>query len=240
MRATGMLLDFPWREKLYHAEKGCKRCGGDGYTVAEDGARPCPDCMLQGRVRRILRVVGIPRLFEESTVAGYKAATALQKGARTAIVDWVRSYQPGGPGLYLHGPVGTGKTHLACALLKGLAQRGVWCLYRSLPDLLHELRRSVREENESDLLDALADVPVLLLDDLGSERLTEYAAERLHQIVDDRYADRRTTLVTSNLSPAQLGRHVGQRMASRLMEMTTPLRIDGRDHRAKGLREEQG
>ncbi len=75
---------------------------------------------------------------------------------------------------------------------------------------------------------------LLILDDLGAEKPTEWVRERMYEIVNQRYEWMRPIIVTSNLSPAQLAKQVGQRVASRLMEMCEVVELDGRDRRLNG------
>ena len=230
---SSRLLEYPWTRRDHGADPKCERCNGSGWVQIDEGASRCPDCEAIYTSKAIIRSAEIPRRFEKSTVREFEVGTAAQLAARDAIASWVKKYELGGAGLYLYGPVGTGKTHLGCAALKGLSPRGIWSLYRSLPELLLDLRRAVRDGEESDVLDALVDVPVLMLDDVGTERLTEFASERLHQLIDCRYTHRRTLVVTSNISPANLGKHLSPRLASRLLEMCRPVRVDGLDYRQK-------
>jgi DNA replication protein DnaC len=153
----------------------------------------------------------------------------------------------GTTGLYLTGPVGTGKTYQAAALVRlrfrtfdpprldaYYDQRGygfrpvVWA---NVPKLLEDVRRSFDAPDVAP--SGLEHAPLLVLDDIGAEKPSEWVEERLYCVVNERYERELPVIVTSNLTPSQLGGRVGARLASRLREMCDMHGLGGRDRRLK-------
>jgi DNA replication protein DnaC len=134
-----------------------------------------------------------------------------------------RDWLPSDRWLYLFGPVGTAKTGFAVGLGKRLAQAGQSVGFQEVSDLLEHLRAAFGEkydhENPSRRWESLFDVDVLILDDLGAERATDWAVEKLWQLIGHRHREERRTIVTSNLSLDQLTEHLKhERLPSRLFD----------------------
>ncbi len=145
-------------------------------------------------------------------------------------------------GLFLQGPPGVGKTHLAVAVLRQvIATRGARGLFYDTRDLLKVIRSTydpVNRTAEMDVLRPVIESDLLVLDDLGAEKSSEWVEETLNLIVNARYSERRTTVFTSNYDdnpdntdPDSLLFRIGFRMRSRLHEMCEFLYLDGGDYR---------
>ncbi|SEH11213.1 IstB-like ATP binding protein [Thermoleophilum album] len=188
-------------------ERDCPlgRCDGSGWLLAEDGrsATPC-GC----RERRIARSAGrflgttIPRRFR-----GLSFERRPISDLDPTIVDHVREFceridenLDAGRGLWFHGDVGTGKTSLAMlvAMHAERADRSV-AIY-SVPQLLARIRQTFEGAGTSylELFRRLCEVDLLVLDDLGAERQTEWVLEQLYSLVNERWQDRRSIVVTTN------------------------------------------
>lgn len=147
----------------------------------------------------------------------------------------VREFVPvDGKGLLLTGPVGTGKTHMAVARVIELIKRGHRAVFVPAAELLMDLRRAYDgESTESDVMAIYSNAEVLLLDDLGAERVTEWTKQVFYVLINRRYNAMRSTIVTTNLTPAQLGDVFDQRVVSRLTGMCRVVGIVGDDWRRK-------
>ncbi len=127
--------------------------------------------------------------------------------------------------LVLWGISGSGKTHLAVSILREIVRRGGKALYVSVPELMLEIRDSFNPDghylrsSEAGIIDKYASVPVLILDDLGAEKTTDYSITTLYLIIDRRYREAMPTIITTNLSPGQIEKELGARIASRLAGM---------------------
>jgi DNA replication protein DnaC len=222
---------------------GCPlgRCDGSGFLIDEDTntARDC-DCRaariaaartrsLEGRIPRRYRGVS----FERPPISDL---------ARTAPdqIQFVRRYTgsieqklEAGRGLWIVGDVGTGKTTLAMVVSKAALDAGRSVAIYSLPRLLNLLRESLESPGGLiDLLDRLAAVDLLHIDDLGAENQTDWVLEQLYSIVNARYESERAIITTSNLMPDELGERLGARTVSRLEEICgEPIPLFGADRR---------
>jgi DNA replication protein DnaC len=148
---------------------------------------------------------------------------------RSCLEEWSRS--PQGRNLVLLGPVGTGKTHAAVAACRPAHYSGLTVQFSPLVELLDSLRPQSREEMS---LWDLVDIDRLIIDDLGSERPTDWTAERLYALLNRRWLEERPTIVTTNLEASALEEAVGPRSFSRLVgNDAVVLRLSGKDRRRK-------
>ncbi|MFI0721918.1 ATP-binding protein [Streptomyces sp. NPDC021224] len=137
-----------------------------------------------------------------------------------------------GPSLLMAGVVGAGKTHQAYGALRALAGAGVGVRWRATTaaDLYAELRPRPGADTERELA-AVARVPLLILDDLGAAKSSEWTEEITYRLVNRRYTHLLPTLITTNLRIGDLRTYVGDRVASRLTQMTTRVEFDLVDRR---------
>lgn len=127
----------------------------------------------------------------------------------------------------LLGGVGTGKTHAAVAMARVRYEDGCGVMFAPAVELLDDLRPNGPEGT----MDRACEVDVLVLDDLGSERPTDWTGERLYRLVNRRWLEERPTLVTANLSAEALEAAVGGRMFSRLWHGALAVEVAGEDRR---------
>ncbi|HUK69046.1 MAG TPA: ATP-binding protein [Streptosporangiaceae bacterium] len=149
------------------------------------------------------------------------------------ICDWAAD---GTCGLSIVGPVGTGKTQLAfAAAVLWLRRTGTWppLVFRATT-LFDSLRGGYSGDQHQTLIGDCQQAPLLVLDDLGAEKPSEWTAERLYEIIDDRYASQRPVIITSNVKTRELAGYTGERVASRLTEMCVTVPLIGDDRRRPG------
>ncbi len=216
-------------------------CDGSGFLYDEETntARPCR-CRAQrisrARARSLSAV--IPRRYQDAAwdrrpVVDLDPTTVRQVRRFAEDVD---QHLERGEGLCFVGDVGTGKTTLAMLVSKAALAAGRSVAIYSLPRLLTTIRTTFSDDSahtHSELLDKLAAVDLLHLDDLGAENSTPWVLEELYSIVNTRYEERRSMVVTTNLARDQLREQIGDRTVSRLSEMCLDVPLFGPDRRAE-------
>jgi DNA replication protein DnaC len=223
----------------------CPACSGTGWELmAEKGVRPC-HCLRQARQLKLLTAARIPLRYSDCTLQNYHPAkgNAAQLRAFNYAYQLVRDYPAVERGLLFMGPVGVGKTHLAVGILRGLIEKQAPCLFYEFGALLKEIQQSYNLTSQTSELNVLVPVyetEVLLLDELGASKPTEWALDTIRHIINTRYNDKKLTLLTTNYQDKHsvpidemLEERVGARIRSRLYEMCKTVTIEGEDFRRK-------
>lgn len=196
----------------------------------------CPKAQhrrLGRRVDRSLTLTRVPVGLQDRTLASFRIDSDVQRDAARAVRATLESTQRG---LTLAGPTGVGKTHLVAAFANHRLAAGREVAFCKVPDLFAALRAGVRSDQTERLVELLREVELLVLDDLGAERPTDFSTEQLYRIVDTRLLSQKQTVVTTNfLAPGglaeRLGAMHGARIVSRLREAGTWLQMPGADLR---------
>mgnify|MGYP006423259887 CR=1 FL=1 len=158
----------------------------------------------------------------------YKTAINYSKTFENRIKD--------GKGIIYSGRYGTGKTHLAAAILKKIIEQGYSGLFISTPTLISKFKQSWDKNNElkeHELINSMQEVDLLLLDDLGSENPKGWIRERLFTIINSRYEKMLPTVITTNCDLGEISEQLGGRIESRIYEMCKGVRLNGKDYRQK-------
>jgi len=245
----------------------CAICGGTGWKTIERGkereAVRC-DCRVKGRAERLLAAARIPSRYEHCDLVNfqYDPDDKDQKSIRDArwlAGRFVEEYPANKTGLLFVGSVGVGKTHLAIGIIKDLIhEKGIHCHFCDYRELLKSIQNSYNssvQATEMEILRPIFDAEVLVLDELGAVRTTEWVFDTVNYILNSRYNDNKTTIITTNFpdKPEQdaaevdnlssrsaadratrretLGDRIGERMRSRLHEMCKKVEIEGPDYR---------
>lgn len=242
----------------------CPLCEGTGWKQVNNGGdrrvTRC-DCWLKARAQTLLAGARIPKRYEHCELSSYTtdfpgAHTSLAL-AHLAASKFAGEFDPReGTGLLLIGNIGTGKTHLAVGIIKELILgRGISSLFCDYRELLKQIQNSYNasvQTTELDVLRPVFETEVLVLDELGAVKPTEWVWDTVSLILNTRYNHNRTTIITTNfedqaaaagvsgsLSAVRaareetLGDRIGERMRSRLHEMCRIIKLDGLDFRRK-------
>jgi len=192
----------------------------------------------QGQVKigELLQSSRIKKRFLQRTLDRFEI-TKGNKKPFSMIKSYVESFNSDvSVGIMLVGPVGTGKTHLAIAILQELIKKGHAGAYVTVPELLDEIRDSISSDvkgGSAKLMQLVKTIPVLVLDDMGTEKATEWVRERLFVIINARYEDMKPTIITTNCGIEELQERIGERTVSRLWEMCKGVVLEGEDRRKR-------
>lgn len=151
-------------------------------------------------------------------------------------VEHFKEFRKKGKGLVLCGGVGTGKTFIASCIANALLDEGYTCLVTNFSRIVNTL--SGMFEGKQNYIDNLNNFDLLVIDDLATERNTEYMNEIVYTIIDSRYRSGKPLIVTTNLSFQALRAPESvdlQRVYSRILEMCFPVLVDGKDRRASNI-----
>ena len=233
----------------------CKKCGGQRQTVV-----PCfgksgyfmPRCICQcqreaeeqrkaaeERQRRMERIKrrkaqGLQdRYLYDYTFANDNGKNPLMDKARAYVENWKEAYK-NNTGLLLFGDVGTGKSFFAGCIANALLDRDVPVLMTNFPTILNRLT-GMFSEDRADFIASFDEYDLLIIDDLGVERSTEYAMEQMFFVIDSRYRSRRPMIITTNLKLSELKNPpdlAHARIYDRILERCAPILFAGKNFRA--------
>lgn len=133
--------------------------------------------------------------------------------------------------LIILGKVGSGKTHLAAAIANSLSGRGIPVMFGTFSNHLEELKREFNLSGERTYLARMKSVPILVIDDIGREKQTDWSRQVLFDVINYRYEHMTPVVVTANFTQREFERYLGADIYSRLCEMSKFVETEGRDHR---------
>jgi DNA replication protein DnaC len=235
-------------------EPRCRTLGCDDEAtnyaplrVGDSGARFCDAHAKEQQERVVQRQLAqlrddMSHMYHWS-LDSYPADDPIGLKAKNEALLWHKELSSSCP-LYIHGPVGCGKTGLAWSILVEQIKEGTGFdrhEFVNVRQLLSRIRRSFHSDEPYEPIgEFIEDVWLLVLDDLGAERVTDWTREWLATLIEGRYVQERPTIVTSNYSPAQLARRlghddpiIGKRIVSRLTENAELIKIDRPDLRLR-------
>src|SRR6267143_2731256 len=187
----------------------CPLCEGTGWkTVSAERDRRVTrcDCRLQARTRSLLAAARIPKRYEHCELSEFdtrfEGAHCSLEGVLLEARGFVTEYPVENSGLLLIGPIGVGKTHLAVGILKELIlKKGIPCLFYDYRELLKQIQNSYNssvQATELEVLKPVFEAEVLVLDELGAVKPTEWVWDTVSLILNTRYNNNRTTIITTN------------------------------------------
>jgi DNA replication protein DnaC len=249
----------------------CAICGGTGFKMVRvedergrsvEKATTC-DCQIRFRTVRLFEQTRIPERYKHCELSNFDHEGPFKSlaSAHRDACRFVAEYPVENKGLLLIGPIGVGKTHLAVGIIRELiVEKGIPCLFYDYRELLKQIQNSYNasvQTTEFEVLRPVLQSEVLVLDELAAARSTEWVEDMVSHILNTRYNERRTTIITTNyrdLPPGDgaesersgsyraaaranreetLGDRIGERMRSRLHEMCRIVAMQGDDYRMK-------
>ena len=242
----------------------CPICNDTGWKPVGTRVTRC-ECQSRHRTDKMLAMARLPERYKHCEISNFEVLPgrfemAMHK-AKIVAEGFVRDFPlDNNQGLLFTGTIGTGKTHLAVGIIKELVRtRGVPCMFYDYRELLKEIQNSYNpqvQETEAEVLRPVMEVDVLVLDELGAIKPSEWVWDTVSHILNTRYNNQRTTIITTNLSDeppagavgdgaesvnaarranrdATLGDRITERMRSRLHEMCRKVEMQGEDFRTK-------
>jgi DNA replication protein DnaC len=224
-------------------------CDGTGLIVDET-TRESSYCRCHSQIVATRRARGlsavIPRKYRDLSFDRPPITDIQGTVGGAGVVSYVRRFAgkidasiDDGKGIWLCGPVGTGKTSLAMLVSATAIGAGRSVAIYSLPRLLAEIRETFEDSSQSSyagFLDRLTAVDLLHIDDVGAEKTSPWVIEQLYAIINRRYEDERSIIITTNLEREKLVDQIEERTVSRLGEMCEVLPLGGRDNRVAEYR----
>jgi DNA replication protein DnaC len=237
-------------------EGSCPHCGGSGWELQDTGdksqVKRCR-CYEEQRRKRLYLAARIPKKFHDCRLDNFEVYewVGTKKRLNHSLSQphevaklFTRKYPAVNKGLFFMGNCGVGKTHLTVAIISELTlNKGVPCLFYDFRDLLKEIRSSYDVNSpmsEFSVLEPVVTKEVLVLDDLGAWKITDWVLDIVNYIINKRYNENLITIITSNwmdnprgVDKDTLADRIGIRLRSRLHEMCQEFEILADDYRLK-------
>jgi DNA replication protein DnaC len=230
----------------------CPRCAGSGWIPLPGDTLRVEPCGCQGDLRRQQRLASaqIPKRYEHCTLEMFREKSTVLKVAKKRVQEFVDLWPntPDGKGLLLMGACGVGKTHLAVAALLEIIHSGKpgRVLFSNFQDLIQEIQASFDADTattKAEIMRPILEADLLVLDELGSQKPTQFVQDILYYVINTRYNEERATIFTTNYydrsgdsKEETLELRIGTRLRSRLAEMAERLEFAGAtDHRRNTL-----
>ena len=235
-----LLMQYGVDEAVYKPKWDCPLCEDRGYLA--DGTL-CK-CYQQERIQNIIEQSGMSAAmqqyqFENFYLDGFDKPEDIQKK-----VEWCKQFARQivngtcNDSLFLRGDVGRGKTHLSSAIANAVLAGGKTVIYKRAADLFDMIRRYKYEESTQrwhEVLDQLISCDLLVIDDLGAERTTDFVTEQLVLLLEERNYRNKPWIINSNLKLSQIQDSYNTRVSDRIMDRATVILLE----RPNSYRKEQ-
>ena len=221
----------------------CPRCAGSGWVPAPGDDLRVEPCGCQGDLRRQQRLAAahIPKRYAHCTLDTFRDSSTVLRNAKKKVQEFVDLWPdtPDGKGLLLMGGCGAGKTHLAVAALIEVVNSGKpgRVLFTNFQELIQEIQASFDSDQapgKAEIMRPLLEADLLVLDELGSQKPTQFVQDILYYVINTRYNEELTTIFTTNYLDHQpeakqerLEDRIGVRLRSRLAEMADRIDFTG-------------
>ncbi|WAH39199.1 ATP-binding protein [Alicyclobacillus dauci] len=241
-----MTLMFGGREKPF----GAKRCtcpeAQEHWRKFDERLKAEEEFRLENerreRIRALFTQSLLPERWKTRTFEAFQV-TPENRQAYEMAKAYARDFEPSSPhGLILSGRVGRGKTHLCAAIAMELLSREHSVIFGTVTNLLAQIRNTYSDDKETELkvFQRLTRCRLLVIDELGKEKVTEWVEQTVYEIINTRYEHNKPILVTTNMDVFKLPQKYpnnGEAILSRILEMCRGVQMDGPDWRTKGMKQ---
>jgi len=230
----------------------CKKCGKELRTIEMLGIKrtlPC-DCQMEKwaeedaknrefemleRKRKLRVYSNLGKKYESKTFDNFKVTEKTQEMFNTCKKYADEFDKKNAMGILIGSRPGVGKTHLMAAITNQLIEQNMFVVFMPVPDLLQEFKNSYQNKDisEEKLLHKLTHSALLILDDIGAEKTTDWTTDRLYTVINNRYINNKPMIFTTNCDLKELKNRLGERVVSRIMEVCEVLQVDAGDYRGK-------
>ena len=225
----------------------CKKCSDTGYILT----KPC-ECYKQKKMKFLMEYANLSEAMKEQTFEKFDFSL-YDKGSADGISpfdyavsaftqcrNFVKNKEyKNGKNMILYGSTGLGKTYLCSCIASALAEDGVQVMYQTAYTLTSQMEeQKFRGVDNSDITDLYYTVPVLIIDDLGTEFSSSFTSTVIFDLLNTRLGNGKSTIISTNLSIDESKEHSGARVQSRILGEYELLKLYGRDIRTKKLLEQ--
>lgn len=185
-------------------------------------------------VRELFAISELGDRFEESNFDNFDSRPGAEKAEKIARYYADNFEVFGLESILLWGVPGNGKSHLAAAVHNHLRKKGKVVVFVSMPDLLKKIKNTFNKgnnESEEQILKALNICDLLIIDDIGAEKTSDWVQEIVFLIIDNRYRRNKPIMATSNLEPKELAGQLGKRSYDRILEVSQPIENQATSYR---------
>lgn len=210
----------------------CKICDDTGYL----NGRLC-QCAIQLARNFEFDKMSSKMPIKESTFDNFElryykdSAHDLMTSVLARCKQFASEFELGRPGMIFMGKTGVGKTHISLAIANEVLKKGYGVVYGTAGEFLGKIEKEHFGRAEGDTLKLLCECDLLIIDDLGAEFQTQFTASAIHELINSRIMEGKPTIISTNLSPAELAQAYGDRVSSRIIGNFEPIKFEGNDIR---------
>ncbi len=187
---------------------------------------------------RQIKKCGIGKRYFDKTFKNYDSKNNIKSvnECKAYCKNFMANFKEG-KGLFLTGTVGTGKTHLIASMVDYLARiykrkfDNYMIYYYSSTGLLNEIKSSFEDRGSDKLISEIKNCTLLIIDDFGAEKTTDWVLETYFEIIDYRYSNLKSTIIATNLTDKEIKEKLSERVMSRIYEMCKGIKLTGKDYR---------
>ena len=189
----------------------------------------------QERLNKLLKGSGLGKRFKDCTLNNWKKRKGTEQAFEEALAysNNLKEQIEAGKGMIIFGNPGNGKSHLVAAIVNQAVKLGNVAVFERVPRLLAKIRSTYSggTVSEEEIITALIKADLLVLDDLGAEKCSEWTEQSLYTIIDERYTEGLPVIATTNTDLEELERKIGPRSMDRLLEMCEIVENRGTSYR---------